>query len=56
MSQADKDFIKGLENFDAEVFLSITGIDVREDETIEVIVNGTSKKIKKIDAEKLGLI
>ena len=54
MSEEDKDFIRSLPNFDADIFFEITS--QRLDDTIEVTVGGKTKRISMKDAEKLGLI
>ena len=45
-----------LPNFDAEIFKSITGIDVRETDEVEITVDGNTKKISRQSAKALGLI
>ena len=56
LTDADKKFILNLPGYDDEVFKKISGISLLEDDTIEVTVNGNTKRIKKDDAKKLGLI
>ena len=54
LTEQDKEFIKSLPNFDDNIFKQISGISLNE--TVEVVVNGTTKTIKLEDAKKLGLI
>ena len=56
LTNADKKFILSLPGYDDEVFKKISGISLLEDDAIEVIINGETKRIKKDDAKKLGLI
>jgi hypothetical protein len=56
LTQQDKEFIKSLPNFDDTIFKQISGISLIEEDTIEIVVNGITKTIKKKDAIALGLI
>ena len=55
MTEGDKKLILSLPGYDDAIFKEITGISLQEPE-ISVIINGVEKKIKKSDAEKLGLL
>ena len=56
LTDSDKEFIKSLPNYDDEIFQKISnGVSLLE-EMVEVTVKGVVKKIKKEDAEKLGLV
>jgi len=51
------DYIKSLLEFDARMFKEITGIDVsKEDDDVEILVEGHKKVISRKSAIALGLI
>ena len=53
MSEEDKDFIKSLPNFNKEIFKEITGIDIKENETKSIIIDGKEIKISAESFESL---
>ena len=55
MPQEAIDYIKSLPEFDAEMFLRITGIDANSDD-VKIIVDGETKVISRKSAKALGLI
>jgi hypothetical protein len=55
LTDDDKQLIKSLPGYDDCIFQEITGVKLLED-TIDVIVNGVTKKLSKKKAEEMGLL
>jgi len=52
----DIELLKKLPNFDADVFKEISGIDIRERNSVKVVANGKEVYISKESASVLGLL
>ena len=55
-SEEERKCFTSLPNFNAKIFEEITGINVNDNDEIEVIIQGVTKKIAKTLAQQLGLL
>ena len=52
----DKNAILNIPQFDAEIFKGITGIDVNQEDEVDITVDGKTKRISRKSAKLLGLL
>ena len=52
----DKDFFQSILHFDSKIFKEITGIDVKQEDDVEVTVEGKTTTISRKSAIALGLL